>query len=363
MPDDPVLFVPPMWVRRGAEVRSSTGSVGFILRVQNGPSQETTWITIDVVESRAERIEISAVILQEHWAPTGRTRGVMLDRLPRVPETLAADDLLTTAAHRLRAAGLVCQVIQGHDPYILGGRREVDAGGIRGYDQAFSIIPGYEEGFEVLIQDHPDQRTVTLADAVQQVIWHYQGFEDTTTMKTLDLTADTLAIVMDTTGKTQVFVGGQQVNFIKRLNLEVNAGDPPKAEIEFGTCNLIDIAMTAAGWARQIMMRFPWAVTKVQFQRWRAGATFRKARLRWKTREEGGREEVPTPGMYSTVARNEDACWSVVVHIPGPPDAQGNMEVEFGPLVESHEFAGFAAYMRQFTLWEGRRCVAEGTVI
>ena len=75
------------------------------------------------------------------------------------------------AANRLQAAGLICQVIQGQDPYIFGGRNEITIGGIRGYDQAFSIIP-VEEGFEILIQDHSDQHVNTLDIAVQQVIQH-----------------------------------------------------------------------------------------------------------------------------------------------------------------------------------------------
>jgi hypothetical protein len=90
-----------------------------------------------------------------------------------------------------------------------------------------------------------------------------------------------------------------------------------------------------------------------------------RARIRWLTKEEGGRESPPSGPHYSTVARFEvlrdrwpKEAWSVVLRIEGPDRTQ----VGIRPLVHDAPADLFASGSC-FDLFEGAQKVAEGKVL
>lgn len=92
--------------------------------------------------------------------------------------------------------------------------------------------------------------------------------------------------------------------------------------------------------------------------------TERRARIRWCTKEEGGRDSPPSGPHYSTVARfaalREEwprEAWSVVLRLDGA-DAT---EVGIRPLVSSCPARFFVSGSR-FELFEGSKKVADGEV-
>lgn len=94
------------------------------------------------------------------------------------------------------------------------------------------------------------------------------------------------------------------------------------------------------------------------------------ARLQWFRPEQGGRAEPPTGPTYSTVARfdqqTEDQwlenAWSLVVECRDAPDSERAHAVTVRFLAEDGPIH-FLAPGREFSLYEGRRKVAEGTVL
>jgi len=90
-----------------------------------------------------------------------------------------------------------------------------------------------------------------------------------------------------------------------------------------------------------------------------------RARIRWLTKEEGGRESPPPGPQYSTAARFEvlrdrwpREGWSVVLRIEGADPT----EVGIRPLVPNAPSELFVSGSR-FDLFEGSKKVAEGEVL
>lgn len=98
-----------------------------------------------------------------------------------------------------------------------------------------------------------------------------------------------------------------------------------------------------------------------------------KARIHWKTREEGGRRNLPAgvgQPPYATVVRFKDAAepwpplvaWSLVI------EKIAIMSCEYDWLADVHFQVGEAPaaelrVQREFELYEGGRCVATGVLI
>ena len=92
------------------------------------------------------------------------------------------------------------------------------------------------------------------------------------------------------------------------------------------------------------------------------------ARLRWLLPDQRGRTAPPSGPAYSTVARFDETeeqwlknAWSVVVEFNTPPDSTGSHLVTVRFLSDAAP-ADLLANGRVFTLYEGHRKVAEGTV-
>lgn len=94
------------------------------------------------------------------------------------------------------------------------------------------------------------------------------------------------------------------------------------------------------------------------------------AQIRWLKPDEGGRQHPPSGPQYSTVARFESQteeewkidAWSVILEFQQPPDESGChiVQVRFlSPSGPSH----WLELSRRFTLYEGKRRVAEGIVL
>jgi hypothetical protein len=97
--------------------------------------------------------------------------------------------------------------------------------------------------------------------------------------------------------------------------------------------------------------------------------TTRIARITWRSLEQGGRR-VPPPGpRYSTPARfecvaDQSSCgdWSLVVDLISRPAASTDWiaEVRFLFGEAPHEWLAEGA---RFELYEGKKCVAQGTIL
>jgi hypothetical protein len=92
------------------------------------------------------------------------------------------------------------------------------------------------------------------------------------------------------------------------------------------------------------------------------------ARLRWLRPEQGGRTAPPSGPTYSAVARFHETeeqwlkdAWSVVAEFNNPPDSTWSHFVTVCCLSDAAP-ANLLANGRVFTLYEGQRKVAEGTV-
>jgi hypothetical protein len=93
--------------------------------------------------------------------------------------------------------------------------------------------------------------------------------------------------------------------------------------------------------------------------------TEKRARIRWLTKQEGGRESPPPGPQYSTVARFEalrdrwpKEAWSVVLRIEGPD----RNDARIRPLVPDAPAELFSSGSR-FDLFEGAKKVAEGEIL
>ena len=96
----------------------------------------------------------------------------------------------------------------------------------------------------------------------------------------------------------------------------------------------------------------------------------RKARIRWRRLEEGGRQSPPPGPDYSTVARFEsladrwpNEAWSIVLHISAPADAEGIMVAEIAMLAGADAPKQLLSPGSRFDLFEGRSQVASGEVL
>jgi hypothetical protein len=94
-----------------------------------------------------------------------------------------------------------------------------------------------------------------------------------------------------------------------------------------------------------------------------------KAKLRWLTAAEGGRQAPPPGPEYSTVARFEvfkdrwpDEAWSVVVSLDATVPTQAVVEARVRMLVPDAP-SDLLAPGSRFDLFEGSRRVAEGEVL
>lgn len=95
-----------------------------------------------------------------------------------------------------------------------------------------------------------------------------------------------------------------------------------------------------------------------------------RARIRWLTKEEGGRESTPTGPSYSTVARFEarpdrwpSELRSVALAITAAADSNGVMLVGISLLFPEGAPAGLLTSGSRFELYEGKKTVALGEVI
>lgn len=95
-----------------------------------------------------------------------------------------------------------------------------------------------------------------------------------------------------------------------------------------------------------------------------------KAKIHWLRPEEGGRDSPPAGQEYSTAARFDalqerwpEEAWSVVVKILGPAGEDGFMTVGIRMLAGDEAPQELLAPGSRFELFEGRKCVARGTVV
>lgn len=96
------------------------------------------------------------------------------------------------------------------------------------------------------------------------------------------------------------------------------------------------------------------------------------ARIRWLTREEGGRIEPPQIEKYSTVVRFEhnmedSSGWSLVVDLREAEQSEDGLEVIVPVWLLAHDAPNAPNYLLQpdtrFELIEGRRVVAKGQIL
>jgi hypothetical protein len=96
------------------------------------------------------------------------------------------------------------------------------------------------------------------------------------------------------------------------------------------------------------------------------------AKIRWLRPDEGGRSAPPHAGHYSTVARFEGQteedwrreAWSLVLNLLGAPDENCTQKAIVHFLADEQSApTEWLQPCRRFALFEGRRKVAEGTVL
>jgi hypothetical protein len=96
------------------------------------------------------------------------------------------------------------------------------------------------------------------------------------------------------------------------------------------------------------------------------------AQIRWLRPNEGGRAAPPSGPQYSTVARFEaqteeqwlKEAWSLVLDLEGSPDEDWNQRARVRFLADEAEApVEWLLPHSRFSLLEGRKKVAEGTVL
>lgn len=96
------------------------------------------------------------------------------------------------------------------------------------------------------------------------------------------------------------------------------------------------------------------------------------AKIRWLKPDEGGRQAPPSGPAYSTVAKFEAQtdeewlknAWSLVLHLEGTPDESLSQTALVRFLAnEENAPAQWLQPRARFALFEGRKKVAEGTVL